>query len=186
VWNDTRGSADSTQSALYYSSSNDGGTTWSANEQASPVWSSTVGWPNQNKIGDYYHMISRVDGADLAWAATFNGGEDVYYLHIASGTTDVANDRLPTRRLSGAPNPLSLATTIRFETPAPGGRAKLEVFDASGRRVVKLVDGLVSAGPHGVRWTGIGADGRRVKPGLYLCRLETAAGTQSLKLMVLR
>src|SRR5262249_9195140 len=77
VWNDTRGSADNTVSALYYSYSTDGGTTWSANEQASPTWNSTVGWPNQQKIGDYYHMISRNEGADLAWAATFNGEEDV-------------------------------------------------------------------------------------------------------------
>ena len=38
VWNDTRGSADSTISALYYASSIDGGATWSANEQASPTW----------------------------------------------------------------------------------------------------------------------------------------------------
>src|SRR5207249_6116667 len=35
VWNDTRGSTDSTKSALDYSYSVDGGVTWSANEQAS-------------------------------------------------------------------------------------------------------------------------------------------------------
>src|SRR5262249_22338633 len=43
VWNDTRGSADSTMSALYYSYSNNGGQTWFANEQASPAWNSTIG-----------------------------------------------------------------------------------------------------------------------------------------------
>jgi len=41
VWNDTRVSADSTVSALYYASSYDGGATWSPNEQASPTWNST-------------------------------------------------------------------------------------------------------------------------------------------------
>ncbi|TMQ67959.1 MAG: hypothetical protein E6K78_03015 [Candidatus Eisenbacteria bacterium] len=186
VWNDTRGSADSTQSALYYSFSNDGGVTWSPNEQASPVWNSTVGWPNQQKIGDYYHMISRVDGADLAWAATFNGEEDVYFLRIMGGTTAVADQRRPRLRLSGAPNPLSSSTTIRFEAPTPGGRARLDVFDASGRRVTTLVDAFVPGGSHAARWTGTDALGRRVKPGLYFVRLETIAGSQSLKLMVLR
>ena len=82
AWNDTRASADSSMSALYYSYSLDGGVTWSGNEQASPVWNSRIGWPNQQKIGDYYHMVSDTNGADLAWSATFNGEQDVYYLRI--------------------------------------------------------------------------------------------------------
>ena len=45
VWNDTRGSADRTVSALYYASSYDGGVSWSPNEQASPTWNSMIGWP---------------------------------------------------------------------------------------------------------------------------------------------
>ena len=186
VWNDTRGSADSTQSALYYSYSMDGGTTWSANEQASPVWNSTLGWPNQQKIGDYYHMISRANGADLAWAATFNGEEDVYYLHLPLSTTAVGTAPLPGLRLAGAPNPMSAATTMRFDAPASGGQVRLQVFDAVGRRVATLWNGPMSGGPHSLRWNGKDETGIRVKPGLYLCRLTTPVGNQSLKLMVLQ
>lgn len=187
VWNDTRGSSDSTVSALYYSYSTDGGTTWSPNEQASPTWNSTLGWPNQQKIGDYYQMISRNEGADLAWAATFNGEEDVYYLHIPfNGTTAVSAGSLPAPRLAGAPNPLTTASTLRFDVPASGGRVKLEVFDAAGRRAITLLNGSMSGGPHSVRWNGADEQGRRVKPGLYLCRLATPAGSQSVKLMVMR
>ncbi|MHC4142570.1 MAG: hypothetical protein ACYSUF_12105, partial [Planctomycetota bacterium] len=36
----------------------------------------------QNKLGDYYDMISDRVGADLAYAATFNGEQDVFYLRI--------------------------------------------------------------------------------------------------------
>jgi hypothetical protein len=82
VWNDTRNTGVVNQSELFTTSSSNGGTTWSANEQISPAWDSWVGWPNQNKIGDYYHMISDDVGAHLAWAATFNGEQDVYYLRI--------------------------------------------------------------------------------------------------------
>src|SRR5262249_12419689 len=102
VWNDTRGSADSTQSALYYAYSTDGGTTWSPNQQASPVWNSTLGWPRQKKIGDYYHMISHDDGADLAWAATFNGEQDVYYLRIPAPPIALAGAKPVTSQLQAA------------------------------------------------------------------------------------
>jgi len=67
VWNDTRVSNDPTVSAVFYSYSMDEGQTWSANKQVSPTFNSHVGFPNQNKIGDYYHMISDDGGANLAY-----------------------------------------------------------------------------------------------------------------------
>jgi hypothetical protein len=82
VWNDTRASLSATLCELYYAFSTDGGQTWSPNERISAQWNSVIGWPNQNKIGDYYHMISDDVGAHLAWAATFNGEQDVYYTRI--------------------------------------------------------------------------------------------------------
>ncbi|MEZ4652751.1 MAG: FlgD immunoglobulin-like domain containing protein [Candidatus Eisenbacteria bacterium] len=82
VWNDTRNTGQQNLSELFYTYSTDGGVTWSPNQQLSSVWDSWVGWPNQNKIGDYYHMRSDLVGADLAWAATFNGEQDVYYTRI--------------------------------------------------------------------------------------------------------
>jgi hypothetical protein len=82
TWNDTRSSGVPNQSALYYSFSTDGGVTWSANEQLSAVWNSHVGFPNQNKIGDYYEQVSDDVGVNLAWAATLNGEEDIYYTRI--------------------------------------------------------------------------------------------------------
>jgi hypothetical protein len=41
-----------------------------------------VGWPVQQKLGDYYDMVSDDVGAHVAWAATFNGEQDVYYTRI--------------------------------------------------------------------------------------------------------
>jgi hypothetical protein len=199
IWNDTRGSTDSTESALYYAYSTDGGTTWSHNQQASPVWNSTVGWPKQKKIGDYYHMISQDDGADVAWAATFNGEQDVYYLRIAAPVAPLASSRPAGTRREGVPasndqigfrgsqpNPFTGATTIRFVTPAAGGRVKLEVLDAMGRHVATLIDGRSSGGLHMSRWTGSDDAGRAVKAGLYLCRLDVAGRSETLKLMFLK
>jgi hypothetical protein len=46
------------------------------------VFNSHVGWPNQNKIGDYFQLVSDDVGASLAYAATLNGEQDVYFLRI--------------------------------------------------------------------------------------------------------
>lgn len=82
IWNDTRNDITQTYSELYYAYSLDGGITWSENEPVSPPFAHAVGYPNQEKLGDYYHMISDNAGAHVAYAATFNGEQDVYYLRI--------------------------------------------------------------------------------------------------------
>ncbi|MFQ5463358.1 MAG: hypothetical protein ACE5E5_12130 [Phycisphaerae bacterium] len=136
IWNDTRRLGNERLSELYYSFSVDQGTTWYANRPLSPVFDSHVGWPNQNKIGDYYDMISQDQAAYLAFAATFNGEQDVYFLRInvdcngngvpdamdiADGTSndcndnalpdtcDIADGLVPDCNGSGVPDPCELA-----------------------------------------------------------------------------
>ncbi len=86
VWNDTRNyleGPNANQSELYYASSNDGGSTWSTNVPVSPAFNTSIGMPaGQNKIGDYYHMVSDNLGVNVAYAATFNGEQDIYFLRI--------------------------------------------------------------------------------------------------------
>lgn len=82
VWNDTRESQSPTVSRVFYAFSTDGGQTFQGNTPLTPSWNSTVGWPQQNKIGDYYDMQSDLVGVDLAYSATFNNEQDVYYMRI--------------------------------------------------------------------------------------------------------
>ena len=86
IWNDTRNDpfpGDSVFiSEVFHSFSLDGGLTWSANTSVSPAFNPHLGYPNQRKIGDYYHMVSDNGGASLAFAATFNDEQDVYFLRI--------------------------------------------------------------------------------------------------------
>jgi hypothetical protein len=82
VWYDTRDSGTDTISRLYYAYSWNGGVTWSPNVPVSPAFDSTVGWPQQSKMGDYTTLVSDTTGADVAYAATFNHEQDVYYVRI--------------------------------------------------------------------------------------------------------
>lgn len=187
VWNDTRGSADSTISALYYSYSADGGTTWSPNVQVTPTWSSVIGWPNQQKIGDYYDTTSDDTGVDVAYAATFTGGQNVYYLRIPNTVTGVApRPASATLRLASSPNPFSRGTTIEFDAPAAGGNVKVEVFDLAGHRVTTLVDGFRVGASQSIGWDGRRRDGSDAGPGVYLCRLTAGGITETRKLLRVR
>ncbi len=95
VWNDTRNSSDYRFSELYYAYSEDGGETWQGNIPVSPPFNTHLGWPGllQHKIGDYYHMWSDNLGVNVAYAATFNGEQDVYFLRI--GAYDCNGNEIP-------------------------------------------------------------------------------------------
>ena len=56
-----------------------------------------MGYPNQRKIGDYITVVSDDAGADVAYAATFNGEQDIYYVRIrpALPLTDLNGDARP-------------------------------------------------------------------------------------------
>ncbi len=90
VWNDTRNSPLDEQlgpefSELFYSYSNDAGETWSPNEPVSPPFNHFVGYPGgSQKLGDYYTMVSDNLGVNVAYAATFNGEQDIWYLRLGS------------------------------------------------------------------------------------------------------
>jgi predicted GH43/DUF377 family glycosyl hydrolase len=67
------------------------------------------------------------------------------------------------------PNPFNPTTLIAYETPR-AGTARIDVYDADGALVRRLVDGPVSAGAHSTSWDGTDAHGRRVASGVYFYR----------------
>ena len=82
IWNDTRNFDNYRWSEVFYAYSTDGGESFSGSAPITPAFDSHVGWPQQEKLGDYYHMISDDVGACLAYAATFNGEQDIYFLRL--------------------------------------------------------------------------------------------------------
>ena len=83
MWLDTRNAANNTDSQLFYSYSLDGGNTWAPNVQVSNSFNPFLGYPNQNKMGDYMTIVSDNTGGNVAYCATFNGEEDIYYVRVA-------------------------------------------------------------------------------------------------------
>jgi hypothetical protein len=124
VWLDTRNAANNTDSQLFYSYSTDGGVTWAPNVAVSNSFNPTLGYPNQNKIGDYITIISDNTGGDIAYPATFNLEQDVYYVRIAPGVAPTptpwpTSTPSPTPTPSSTPTPTATASATPTASPTP-------------------------------------------------------------------
>ncbi|MCX6224724.1 MAG: T9SS type A sorting domain-containing protein [Bacteroidia bacterium] len=170
IWLDTRDAPPgSDSSALYYSFSCDQGKTWSVNEKMSGSFDPHTGYPDQNKMGDYFDMVSDSSGAHVAWAGTFNGEQDVFYSHIVPYTSTGVNEISGNTRIKIYPNPVTgtlvirgLATDSRVEiytflgvklhsvnsrnttceidiSAQPAGIYLLKIVDQNGSTVVKKI-----------------------------------------------
>ena len=91
VWLDSRYAANNNNSQLFYSYSMDGGDNWSTNVPVSPSFDPHLGYPNQNKMGDYISIVSDNGGGNVAYSATFNGEEDIYYVRVAPLLSQLLN-----------------------------------------------------------------------------------------------
>lgn len=173
VWLDTRDAAlpTSDSSSLYYSYSVDQGNTWSPNESLSPLFDPHVGYPNQDKMGDYFHMISDNTGAHLAWCNTLNGEQDVYYSHIVPTITSGVNNIASAVNFNVIPNP---SFTGNFVASGTYKVFKMEVYNVAG---VKLMDQLNST-------AGSTIDLSKEKAGMYYLRAVFEDGSSIVKKII--
>jgi hypothetical protein len=139
VWMDTRNAANNTDSQLFYSFSNDGGNTWSPNVAVSNSFNPFLGYPNQNKLGDYMTIVSDNDGANVAYAATFNLEEDVYYVRVTPGSQGM--------QLVSAASRLTHGTAGTFDVPMPlTGTSGVEDRSSSTYNAVFNFNAAVTSG----------------------------------------
>ena len=82
--------------------------------------------------------------------------------------------------LSAFPNPFNPTTKLRFDLPR-AARVSLQVFDMQGRKVATLIDGFRPSGRHTITF-----DGSTLPSGLYFARIQSAANTQTQKLILLK
>lgn len=78
------------------------------------------------------------------------------------------------------PNPFNPVTRLAFELPA-SGPVRLDVFDAVGRRVATLADGLHPAGRHEAVF-----DASSLPSGVYFARLQAGAEVRTRSLVLVK
>ena len=162
IWNDTRnaaGNPNPATSELFYSFSMDGGSTWSPNVPVSPPFQQGVGYPQQNKLGDYYGMISDRLGANVAYAATHNGEEDVWYLRIGdydcngngvADGTDITNGTSHDCNANGIPDECEIAAGASRDVNHNGVPDECETIAAEFDIKPGTCPNPLNPGSHGV------------------------------------
>lgn len=171
VWLDTRDNPGGVNSRLYYSWSEDAGETWSPNMALSESFNPHLGWPQQDKMGDYFDMVSDENGAHLAWAATFNVEQDVYYSRILFPTTGIKPSGVQPNLLGqNYPNPFSGTTTFRYSVKNYDD-VRFTIINSAGQEVYQE---SCKARPGSNAAT---FDLGFLPGGIYTCRLETTDGT---------
>ena len=83
------------------------------------------------------------------------------------------------------PNPFNPNTTIAFDLEK-AGELRLEIFNTKGQKVRSLIHSSYDAGAHTVNWDATDDAGRRVSSGLYLYRMQSASGSQTRKMLLLK
>ena len=83
------------------------------------------------------------------------------------------------------PNPFNPNVTVRIKTPAES-RVNASVFDAAGRLVVVLMDGVTNSDLTTIRWDGLNRAGHAVSSGVYFLKVSAAGVTRTHKLVVVR
>ncbi|HWY40100.1 MAG TPA: sialidase family protein [Chthoniobacterales bacterium] len=119
VWLDSRNASNNTDSQLFYSYSTDGGNTWSPNVAVSQPFNPFLGYPNQDKMGDYITIVSDNTGGNVAYSATFNQEEDIYYVRVAPSTGNPTPTPTPTATPVATPTPTPTPHPSPTPTPTP-------------------------------------------------------------------
>ncbi len=188
VWLDTRDAPTNLphNSALYYSYSTNQGITWSENEQLSDYFDPHIGYPNQNKMGDYFDMKSDDYGAHLAWANTLNGGQDVYYTYITPSTIGIDEIlTLDSLSVTNYPNPFTDQTTLSFYLKNDV-RVSIEIFNILGKKVKSLLNKEMKAGKQKVLWNGKNDTDNSLANGFYLYKIKAGNNTVTKKMLLSR
>ncbi|MBD3178244.1 MAG: T9SS type A sorting domain-containing protein, partial [Candidatus Latescibacteria bacterium] len=138
--------------------------------------------------------------AAASWTDPDHDGSDVYYkvsaLDHAGNESDPASpetitgdDHLPMPEAfalyQNAPNPFNPSTLIRFDLPH-ATYVNLRIYNAGGKLVAEIADGIMEAGYREIVWKGQDRSGSRVASGVYFYRLIAGDFSQTRKMVLLR
>lgn len=108
------------------------------------------------------------------------GKIDVFGMLTITGIPDASSIPNDFVLEQNAPNPFNSETVIRYRLPT-AAHVRMVVYDALGREMAMLTDGLRGEGMHSVV-----INGKDWGSGIYVCRLESQDKVQTLKMLLIK
>jgi hypothetical protein len=129
-------------------------------------------------LGSLHLMIDRAGRGHL-WA--MDAGHLWHLGPPVLGAKPIAAGAIPeTIALSAFPNPFNSAIQIRFSLQVTG-QTELSLYDVLGRKVANLVDGVVEAGNHELRF-----EASKLCTGVYFMKLTSNSRIRCEKVLLVR
>ncbi len=134
-----------------------------------------------------YWSVEAVPAAGVMRFGTYGRGIWDFDTGPETGVADAGDAALGNGapRLVSFPNPFNASTSIAFDLPMTAD-VRLSVYSSGGRLVSTLRDGVMSPGPHDVRWDGRDATGSELPSGVYFVRLEVGEELAVHKMVLLK
>jgi hypothetical protein len=114
-----------------------------------------------------------------------DGDSDPTLAWLAEATSGVLPADTDLRVNLSYPNPFVPPAKIGYTLPRAGD-VRVDVLDATGRRVRRLVDRREDAGAHLLTWDGRDDEGARVASGVYFVMVSGSLGRFPSKLLIVR
>ena len=174
-----------------------GGVFWTAGGVAAKyiaAWDGSSWLPLGSGMNNTVSALTVYDNKLIAGGYFTTAGGKVS-AYVARWTTDMSTgvlsesegDQLPAtfKLKQNYPNPFNSSTAIGFQNQT-SSRVTLTVYNALGRRVRTLVDGVLPGGRHTVIWDGADDAGHMVSSGVYFYSVSAEGILQSRKMVLLK
>jgi hypothetical protein len=176
---------------LWYATSQDLGTTWSAPTELSnsqdALFSVTNQWLTKPTSSTYRaHVLYLQDTSAGEWVGSQGVHASVPWIYRTidfANTTGIIGGANSPKKFSveqNYPNPFNPATTIAFHVPS-SSVVSVKVFDVLGREVATLLNEEKSAGDYSVQF-----DASKLSSGVYIYRLQAGSFTDSKKMVLMK
>ncbi|MBK7093279.1 MAG: T9SS type A sorting domain-containing protein [bacterium] len=102
-------------------------------------------------------------------------------------TARLEKNVLPTSFALGQnyPNPFNPETVIEFALPK-SANVMITVYNTTGQKVATVLNNVMSAGRHQVRWDGKDSGGNTVSSGVYLYKFESEGFSETRKMLLVK
>jgi parallel beta-helix repeat protein len=84
--------------------------------------------------------------------------------------------------LKNYPNPFEYSTTISYSVIS-SSHTEIAILDLAGRLIKIFKNDIKETGDHSIVWNGEDAYGKQCDKGIYVCRIITTTGVQSIKMI---